>query len=116
MELKVLALQLGLPETATEAEVNKALGELKQAKQENERLQKENGELMLARITGLVEKAVAEKRLDEGKKAQFVELGKKSVRMNLKASLKPCSHRRNCPQCSVTKAASRWLSLLHTAN
>lgn len=77
MELKVLALQLGLPETATEADVNKALGELKQSKQENERLQKENGELMLARITGLVDKAVVEKRLDESKKAQFVELGKK---------------------------------------
>lgn len=87
MELKVLALQLGLPETATEAEVNKALGELKQAKQENERLQKENGELMLARITGLVEKAVAEKRLDEGKKAQFVELGKKVGADELKGIL-----------------------------
>lgn len=87
MELKVLALQLGLPETATEAEVNKALGELKQAKQENERLQKENGELTLARITGLVEKAVTEKRLDEGKKAQFVELGKKVGAEELKGIL-----------------------------
>ena len=87
MELKVLALQLGLPETATEAEVNKALGELKQSKQENERLQKENGELTLARITGLVEKAVTEKRLDEGKKAQFVELGKKVGAEELKGIL-----------------------------
>ena len=87
MELKILALQLGLPETATEAEVNKALGELKQAKQENERLQKENGELTLARITGLVEKAVTEKRLDEGKKAQFVELGKKVGAEELKGIL-----------------------------
>ena len=37
----------------------------------------ENGKLTLARITGLVEKAVAEKRLGEDKKAQFIELGKK---------------------------------------
>ena len=87
MQLKDLALQLGLPETATEAEVNKALGELKQSKQENERLQKENGELTLARITGLVEKAVTEKRLDEGKKAQFVELGKKVGAEELKGIL-----------------------------
>lgn len=87
MELKLLALQLGLPETATEADVNKALGELKQAKQENERLQKENDGLMLARITGLVEKAVTEKRLDEGKKARFVELGKKVGAEELKGIL-----------------------------
>ena len=30
-----------------------------------------------ARITGLVEKAVVEKRLGEDKKTQFIELGKK---------------------------------------
>jgi len=101
MELKVLALQLGLPETATEAEVNKALGELKQAKQENERLQKENGELMLARITGLVEKAVAEKRLDEGKKAQFVELGKKVGADELKGILEAMQ-----PQTKLSAALS----------
>ena len=31
----------------------------------------------MARITGLVEKAVVEKRLGEDKKIQFIELGKK---------------------------------------
>ena len=31
MELKLLALQLGLPETATEADVNQALNDLKAA-------------------------------------------------------------------------------------
>lgn len=63
MELKLLALQLGLPETATEADVNRALNELKAAKAENDSLKQENGKLTLARITGLVEKAVVEKRL-----------------------------------------------------
>ncbi len=77
MELKLLALQLGLPETATEADVNQALNELKAAKAENDSLKQENGKLTLARITGLVEKAVVEKRLGEDKKTQFIELGKK---------------------------------------
>ena len=77
MELKILALQLGLPETATETEVTQALNELKAAKAENDSLKAENGKLTLARITGLVEKAVLEKRLGEDKKAQFIELGKK---------------------------------------
>lgn len=77
MELKLLALQLGLPETATEADVNQALNELKAAKAENDSLKQENGKLTLARITGLVEKAVVEKRLGEDKKIQFIELGKK---------------------------------------
>ena len=76
MELKILALQLGLPETATEADVNEALRELKAAKAENDSLKQEKEKLTLARITGLVEKAVLEKRLGEDKKAQFIKLGK----------------------------------------
>ncbi|EJX04271.1 Peptidase U35, phage prohead HK97 [gut metagenome] len=77
MELKILALQLGLPETATEAEVTQALNELKAAKAENATLKGKNEQLTLAHITGLVEKAMEEKRLGEDKKAQFIELGKK---------------------------------------
>ena len=82
MELKLLALQLGLPETATEADVNRALNELKAAKAENDSLKQENGKLTLARITGLVEKAVVEKRLGEDKKTQLSNLARRSVPMN----------------------------------
>lgn len=77
MELKKIALQLGLPETATEADVNARLEELKAAKQENEKLQKEKDALELSGITGVVEKAIAEKKIGSEKKEQFVELGKK---------------------------------------
>lgn len=61
MEQKQIALQLGLPETATEADINAKLGELKAAKEENEKLQQEKATLTLASITAIVEKAVGEK-------------------------------------------------------
>lgn len=101
MELKQLALQLGLPETATNAEVNQALDGLKAAKVENERLKKENGELALVCITGLVEKAVGEKRLGEDKKAQFIELGKKVGADELKGILEAMS-----PQVKISTVLS----------
>jgi len=55
MEQKQIALQLGLPETATEADINAKLGELKAAKEE---------------------KAVGEKRIAPDKKDEFINLGK----------------------------------------
>lgn len=55
MEQKQYALQLGLPETATDAEITAKLNELNAAKQENERLQKEKETLTLASITAVVE-------------------------------------------------------------
>lgn len=76
MEQKQFALQLGLPETATEAEINAKLGELKAAKEENEKLQKEKATLTLASITTVVEKAVGEKRIAPEKKEEFITLGK----------------------------------------
>lgn len=77
MELKTLALQLGLPETADEAAVNATLAELKAAKAENETLQKEKATLELARIEAIVDGAVKEKRIGAEKKEQFVKLGQK---------------------------------------
>jgi hypothetical protein len=77
MENKTIALQLGLPETATEAEITAKLGELKAAKEENAKLQKEKDALTLTNITSLVEKAIDEKRIGADKKQQFIDLGKK---------------------------------------
>ena len=76
MEQKQIALQLGLPETATEADINAKLGELKAAKEENEKLQQEKATLTLASITAIVEKAVGEKRIAPDKKDEFINLGK----------------------------------------
>lgn len=76
MEQKQYALQLGLPETATDAEITAKLNELNAAKQENERLQKEKETLTLASITAVVEKAVGEKRIATDKKDEFINLGK----------------------------------------
>lgn len=76
MEQKQIALKLGLPETATEADINAKLGELKAAKEENEKLQQEKATLTLAGITAIVEKAVGEKRIAPDKKDEFINLGK----------------------------------------
>ena len=76
MEAKIMAQQLGLPETATDAEIAEKLGELKAAKEENAELRKENDALRLAGITSLVEKAIGEQRMTADRKAEFVELGK----------------------------------------
>lgn len=76
MEQKKLALQLGLPETATEDEITAKLGELHAAQEENVRLKKEKEELTLASITTLVDRAIDEKRISPDKKEDFVSLGK----------------------------------------
>lgn len=77
MDQKMLALQLGLPETADEAAISAKLAELKASKEDADKLRKENESLQLGRITAAVEKAVGEKRIGEDKKQQFIELGKK---------------------------------------
>ena len=77
MEQKKLALQLGLPETADEAAIAAAIDELKTAKAENTTLKADAEKFTAERITSIVETAIAEKRITEEKKQQFVELGKK---------------------------------------
>lgn len=77
MDQKIIALQLGLPETADETAISTKIAELKASKDNEEKLRKENETLQLSRITSVVEKAIAEKRIGADKKQQFVELGKK---------------------------------------
>ncbi len=77
MEKKDIALLLGLPETATEEQIDKALMELKASKQQSEELKEKYDKLTLANITGMVTRAIDEKRLGEENKDHFIELGKK---------------------------------------
>ncbi len=77
MELKTLALELGLPETADEATVNAELAKLKASKEDTEKIRKENEALKLAQITAAVEAAAAEKKIPSEKKEHFINIGRK---------------------------------------
>jgi hypothetical protein len=76
MNVKELALTLGLPETADEAAVNSKLKELQAAQAEVEKLRSEKASLELANITSVVEAAIAEKKISAEKKEHFINLGK----------------------------------------
>lgn len=89
MDLKAIALKLGLPETATENEILSTIDVLLGYKTANEQLRKEKEQMQLAGITSLVETAVAERRITAEKKAHFIELGKQvgpdSLKMTFEA-------------------------------
>ncbi len=116
MELKTLALTLGLKETATEAEVTQKLEALKLASAKVETLTAENAALakkqqaaeqaqealQLAAITQEVERAVQEKRISAQKKDHFVALGKQVGIDSLKITLSAIQ-----PQGKVTTVLHR---------
>ena len=77
MDIKTLAHELGLPETADEAAVNAKLAELKAANENAEKVRKENEQLKLTQLTAAVEAAVKEKKIAADKKQHFIDLGKK---------------------------------------
>lgn len=84
MELKDLAIKLGLKETATEEEVNQKLvslslaaGKVTVLETQVQTLQAQQQAVELAAITRAVETAITEKRLAAGMKEHFIELGKK---------------------------------------
>ncbi|WP_103915122.1 HK97 family phage prohead protease [Xylanibacter ruminicola] len=92
MELKDIALKLGLAETASEADVTAKITEL--TGQQNQEvnlaaqikiLKEENDGLKLAAIEQLVDGAIADKKVSADKKNHFVELGKKVGSEELKA-------------------------------
>lgn len=87
MELRTLALQLGLPETADEATVNAKLAELQKEKEDAENLRKENEQMKLAAITQAVDAAVAAKKIPADKKDHFIGLGKTVGLETLKTTL-----------------------------
>lgn len=87
MELKTIALKLGLPETADETAVLAKIGELNLTVVEVEQLKKDKDALTLAQVTSAVEIAVKENRLTPDKKEHFINLGKTIGIESLKATL-----------------------------
>lgn len=87
MELKTIALKLGLPETADETAVLAKIGELNLTAAEVEQLKKDKNALTLAQVTDAVETAIKENRLTPDKKEHFINLGKTIGIDSLKATL-----------------------------
>lgn len=99
MELKTIALKLGLPETADESAVLSKISEMNLSVAEVEKLKKEKEELALAQVTAAVETAIKENRLTADKKEHFVNLGKAVGIDSLKATLEAMS-----PAAKLSKA------------
>ena len=76
MELKDFALLLGLDATADESSVRTRVQTLLKAEGDVKTLQAEKESLTLEAITKAVETGITQKRIPEGKKAHFIELGK----------------------------------------
>lgn len=88
MELKKIALAMGMAETSDEASVLAAVQELTAAKEKLATMEKQLADMECRAVTDAVEEAIAEKRLDPSKKGHFVELGKKVGSETLKETLK----------------------------
>lgn len=93
MELKTIALKLGLPEMADESAVLAKVTELQAAATENEQLKRDKAGLELTQVTSAVELAIRENRLTEDKKEHFINLGKTIGIDSLKATLDAMSPR-----------------------
>lgn len=87
MELKTIALKLGLPETADEGAVLAKIGELNASAGEAEQLKKDKEALMADQVTAAVEAAIRENRLTAEKKEHFIKLGKAIGLASLKTTL-----------------------------
>lgn len=87
MELKAIALKLGLPETADESAILTKIGELQNTAAEVATLKKDKEDLTLAQVTAAVDAAIKENRLTADKKEHFVNLGKAVGIESLKATL-----------------------------
>jgi hypothetical protein len=77
-EMKTIALKLGLPETATEAEIFSKLDELQLAATTAATLQTELAQQRQQAIEAEVESAIRQKRITADRKEHFVSLGKTS--------------------------------------
>lgn len=86
-QMKLIALKLGLPETATEKEIADQVDILLAYKTSNEALKTELDQLKLAGITQLVDGAIADGKFTADKKEHFLKLGRSMGTESLKETL-----------------------------
>lgn len=91
MELKAIALKLGMPETADESAILTKIGELQGSAAEVATLKREKEELALAQVTAAVDAAIKENRLTADKREHFINLGKSIGIESLKTTLEAMS-------------------------
>lgn len=87
MELKKLALELGLPETADEQAVMDRLETMKQAEAEVAALRKEKETLEAQRVEALVDGAISAGKILATSRERFVQLGKQLGSQHLTEAL-----------------------------
>lgn len=75
-DFKAIALKLGLPETATEAEILARIGILQGFQNANEELRKQLDEIKLVGVTQMVDDAIKAGKFNADKKDHFISLGK----------------------------------------
>lgn len=97
MDLKKIALQLGLPETADEAAILAKIAELQKDAGAAVALKADNDKLMLASITTLVDGAVADKKIAAESREHFINLGKTVGAEELKKTIDVM-----CPQVKLS--------------
>ena len=85
--MKLIALKLGMPETATEKEILAQVDILLGYKTEKEGLKTELDQLKLAGVTQMVDSAIAEGKFTADKKEHFMALGKTMGTESLKLTL-----------------------------
>lgn len=93
MEQKVLALKLGLLETATEQEITAKLDEQLRLSKEAETLRTQLAAQTEAQLTAAIDTAIREKRIEEAQRAHFADLGKKVGLEALQTTLAACRPR-----------------------
>lgn len=86
-DFKAIALKLGLPETAAEADILAKIGVLLGYQTANTELRKQLDDLQLAGVTQMVEDAVRTGKFNADKKEHFINLGKTMGADSLKLTL-----------------------------
>lgn len=87
MDVKTIALKLGLPETATVQDILDKITICLAFQTENQTMKTQLDQIKLANITSLVDDAVTAKKITADKKEHFINLGKATSAEQLKETL-----------------------------